>query len=72
MAAVGTPEENGFAERLMQTLKAEEVDLSENEDLADARRQRGRFLDGVYNTKQIHSSLGHLIPAEFPQQWMNT
>lgn len=28
MAAVGKPEENGFAERLMRTIKEEEVDLS--------------------------------------------
>ena len=72
MAAVGKPEENGYAERLMRTIKEEEVDLSEYEDLADARRQLGRFLDDVYNTKRIHSSLGYLTPAEFQQQWMNT
>lgn len=72
MAAVGKPEENGFAERLMRTIKEEEVDLSEYEDLADARRQLGRFLDDVYNTKRIHSALGYLTPAEFQQQWMNT
>jgi transposase InsO family protein len=72
MAEVGEPEENGFAERLMRTIKEEEVDLSEYDDLADARRQLGRFLDDVYNTKRIHSSLGYLTPAEFEQQWMNT
>jgi putative transposase len=70
MAEAGKPEENGFAERLMRTIKEEEVDLSEYEDLADARRQLGRFLDDVYNTKRIHSSLGYLTPAEFEQQWM--
>jgi putative transposase len=71
MAAVGKPEENGYAERLMRTIKEEEVDLSEYQDLADARRQLGRFLDDVYNTKRIHSSLGYLTPAEFEQQWVN-
>ena len=71
MAAVGKPEENGYAERLMRTIKEEEVDLSEYEDLADARRQLGRFLDDVYNTKRIHSSLGYLTPAEFEQQWVH-
>lgn len=71
MAEVGKPEENGFAERLMRTIKEEEVDLSEYEDLADARRQLGRFLDDVYNTKRIHSSLGYLTPAEYEQQWVN-
>ena len=71
MAAVGKPEENGYAERLMRTIKEEEVDMSEYEDLADARRQIGRFLDGVYNTKRIHSALGYLTPAEFEKQWIN-
>ena len=69
MAAVGEPEENGFAERLMRTIKEEEVDLSEYMDYADAYRQLGRFLDGVYNYKRIHSSLGYLTPVEFEQQW---
>ena len=71
MASVGEPEENGYAERLMRTIKEEEVDLSEYQDLADARRQLGRFLDDVYNTKRIHSSLGYLTPSEFEQQWMD-
>ena len=70
MAAVGVPEENGYAERLMRTIKEEEVALTEYQDYADARRQLGRFLDAVYNRKRIHSALGYLTPAEFEQQWL--
>jgi transposase InsO family protein len=69
MAAVGEPRENGYAERLMRTIKEEEVQLTEYHDYADARRQLGRFLDGVYNRKRIHSALGYLTPAEFEHQW---
>jgi putative transposase len=69
MAAVGRPEENGYAERLMRTIR-EEIDLSEYRDFADAYGQLGRFLDDVYNRKRIHSSLGYLTPAEFEQQWL--
>lgn len=69
MAAVGQPEENGFAERLMRTIKEEEADLSEYHDYADACRQPGRFLDTVYNVKRTHSALGDLTPAEFEEQW---
>jgi transposase InsO family protein len=65
MAAVGCPEENGYAERLMRTIKEEEVALTEYEDYGDACRQIGRFLEDVYQTKRIHSSLGYLTPAEF-------
>jgi putative transposase len=69
MAAIGEPRENGYAERLMRTIKEEEVDLSEYHDFADAFRQITRFLDDVYNVKRIHSSLGYLTPREFEQQW---
>jgi transposase InsO family protein len=70
MAAVGKPEENGFAERLVRTIREEEIDLSEYRDFADAYGQLGRFLDDVYNRKRIHSPLGYLTPAEFEQQWL--
>jgi putative transposase len=69
MAAVGEPRENGYAERLMRTIKEEEVELSEYRDLADARGQIGQFIDAVYNVKRIHSSLGYLTPKEFEEQW---
>jgi putative transposase len=70
MAEVGEAWQNGYAERLMRTIKEEEVDLSEYEDYTDAVRQLGCFLDEVYMHKRIHSSLGYLIPAEFEQQWL--
>lgn len=69
MAAVGKPEENGYAERLMRTIKEEEVDLSEYEDFHDAYRSIGRFLEEVYTRKRIHSALGYLTPAEFEADW---
>ena len=69
MAEIGEPTQNGFAERLMRTIKEEEVDLSEYQDYADARRQIGRFLEDVYMRKRIHSSLGYLPPLEFEEQW---
>lgn len=64
MAAVGTPEENGFAERLMRTLKEEHVGLSEYRNFRDAYAQIGTFIDEVYQYKRIHSALGYLTPAE--------
>ena len=69
MAAIGEPRENGYAERLMRTIKEEEVELTEYQDFEDAYRQIGRFLEAVYNVKRIHSALGYLTPAEFEQQW---
>jgi putative transposase len=69
MAAVGKAEENGYAERLMRTIKEEEVDLSEYLDFMDALSQIGHFIDDVYMTKRIHSSLGYLTPVEFESLW---
>ena len=69
MAKVGEPRENGYAERLMRTIKEEEVTLSEYRDYADARRQIGSFIDRIYNVKRIHSSLGYLTPKEFEARW---
>jgi putative transposase len=65
MATVGKAEENGYAERVIRTIKEEEVDLSEYCDFADAARQIRHFIEDLYNTKRIHSSLGYLTPVEF-------
>jgi len=69
MAAVGKAEENGYAERFIRTIKEEEVDLSDYTDFLDARNQIGLFIDDVYMTKRIHSSLGYLTPVEFEVSW---
>lgn len=69
MADIGEAWQNGYAERLMRTIKEEEVDLSEYECYTDAVSQLGRFLNDVYMHKRIHSSLGYLTPAEFEEQW---
>jgi putative transposase len=65
MAAQGEPTENAFAERLMRTLKEEEVYLHEYQDYDDARTHIARFLDDVYMHKRLHSALGYVPPAEF-------
>lgn len=70
MAEPGAAWQNGYAERLIRTIKEEEVDLSEYLDYHDAYQQLGSFLDDVYMHKRIHSSLGYLTPAEFAAQWL--
>lgn len=68
MAEVGHAEQNGYAERLIRTIKEEEVYLNEYEDYESALAQIGQFIDEVYRKKRIHSSLGYLTPAEFEAQ----
>jgi transposase InsO family protein len=70
MTDKGEAWQNGYAERLIRTIKEEEVDLSDYQDYNDAYDQIGRFLDDVYIHKRIHSSLGYLTPAEFESQWL--
>jgi len=69
MAEVGAAWQNGYAERLIRTIKEEAVELCEYRDYQDAYGQIGHFLEDVYMRKRIHSSLGYLTPTEFEEQW---
>ena len=65
MAEIGEAWQNGYAERLIRTIKEEEVYLNEYQDYADAYQRIGHFIEEVYQNKRIHSALGYLTPAEF-------
>lgn len=69
MAAIGRADQNGYAERLIRTIKEEAVELSDYCDFHDASAHLGPFLDDVYQRKRIHSSLGYLTPLEFELHW---
>ena len=70
MSETGQAWQNGYAERLMRTIKEEEVKLSDYRDFHDAYQQIGHFLDDVYMHKRIHSALGYLTPVAFEQEWL--
>jgi len=70
MAEMGEPTQNGYAERLLRTIKEEEVNLSDYQDFQECMQNIDRFLNDVYMRKRIHSSLGYQTPAEFEYNWI--
>lgn len=65
MSAKGNPYDNAMAESFMKTLKVEEVYLSDYEDFYEVVNNVTCFLEEVYNTKRLHSSLDYKPPDEF-------
>lgn len=65
MSRVGCPYDNAMAESFMKTLKHEEVDAGDYQNLADARARIGQFIETVYNRQRLHSALDYLSPEEF-------
>ena len=68
VARSGCPWENGYAERLIRTLKAEEIYLNDYADIHEVKVPIGQFITQVYHQKRPHSALGYLVPMEFDQQ----
>ena len=68
VARRGCPWENGYAERLIRTLKEEEVYLNDYENVHEARARIGHFVTQVYNEKRLHSALDYLTPVEFQRK----
>ena len=56
-------------QRLIRTLKEEEVHLNDYKDVMEARDRIGHFITQVYHQKRPHSALGnHLTPVEFQRK----
>ncbi len=69
MSSKGNPYDNATAESFMKTYKYEEVYLSDYETFKDAVQNTSRFIEDVYNSKRLHSSIGYLPPNEFEEAW---
>jgi putative transposase len=69
MSAVGNPYDNAKAESFFKTLKREEVYLKQYQTFQEAEDNIREFIEDVYNTKRLHSSLGYLPPTEFEEAY---
>jgi len=55
--------DNVFIERFWRTIKYEYLHLHSFDDLKQARKLIGEFVD-LYNHRRLHQSLGYKTPAE--------
>lgn len=68
MSRAGNPWDNARCESFMKTLKQEEIYCHQYTDLEDLEARIASFIDGYYNVRRLHSSLGYLAPEEFERR----
>ena len=64
MDGKGAWRDNVFVKRLWRTIKYEKVYLRAYASVPEARASIGRYIDGFYNVRRPHSSLGRQTPDE--------
>ena len=69
MVAAGKAEENVYGERLIRTIQEEELYVSEYGSFSDAHAQIRCFVEDVYITKRIHSSMGNGTQVVYEIAW---
>jgi putative transposase len=67
MGRVGSAYDNALAESFVATLKTELLYRSSWPTPQVVRTAVFEYIEGFYNTRRRHSSLGHLSPAEFEE-----
>ena len=65
MSGKGNSYDNAYAESAIKTIKYNEVHMKEYESFEDVRANIKRFIEEVYNKKQLHSGIGYVPPEEF-------
>ena len=65
MSGQGNCYDNAVAESFFATLKTEEVEGVSYETRQQAKTSLFSYLEGFYNSKRRHSSLGYLAPDDF-------
>ncbi len=65
MSGKGNCYDNAVVESFFATLKTEEVEDADYQTRQQAKTGIFSYLEGFYNTKRRHSSLGYLSPDHF-------
>ena len=69
MAEKENPYQNAHAESLWSRLKAELLEDGCFETLQDAHDELFNYIEGYYNVRRLHSSLGYMSPINFEKQY---
>jgi putative transposase len=69
MGSVGDCYDNAVAEAFFATLECELIDRHIWRNRDEARRAVFDFIEGFYNPRRRHSTLGYLSPAEYERRW---
>ncbi len=69
MSRVGECWDNAVAESFFATLKCERLHRRDYRTPAEAQADIVRYIEGWYNPRRQHSSLGYLSPMEYEQQF---
>jgi len=68
MSRKGNCYDNAAMESFFKTLKREEVYLNDYETVLEAKVRIAYFIEEIYNTKRLHSSIGYTSPIDFENQ----
>lgn len=68
MAEKENPYQNAHAESLWSRIKAELLEDGCFESLQDAHEELFNYIEGYYNIRRLHSSLGYMSPINFEKQ----
>lgn len=71
MSERANPYDNAKMESFFRTLKVEEVYMFEYDNFEEAIEGITHFIEKVYNSKRLHSSLGYMSPEEFEYKFNN-
>lgn len=71
MGSVGDAYDNAMAESFFATLECELLDRRRFKSQAEAKIAVFEFIEGFYNPRRRHSSLGYLSPVEFERKHLH-